>query len=91
MRCELWHGQALRALQPAVAVGFAALVALDLEVLAEDFELALDGAQVAIKARALELLVQLAGGDLAPARDAAQQLDHEQSSVQSVGALGHAV
>ena len=75
--------------QPAVAVGFAALVAFDVEMLAEGFELALNAAQIPLEARVLELLVQFAGGDLAPARDAAQQLHHQQRGFQGVGALGH--
>ena len=69
---QLGHGQALGALAPAVTVGFAAVVALDVEMLAQGFDLALDGAQVALKTCALQLLVQLSRGDLAPARYAAQ-------------------
>ena len=59
------------------------------EMLAEHLQLALDGAQVTLQARVLELLVQLPGGDLAPTRDAAQQLNGQQGGFQGVGALGH--
>ncbi len=89
LRREVRQRQPLRALQPAVAVGLAALVALDVEMLAEHLQLALDGAQVTLQARVLELLVQLPGGDLAPTRNAAQQLYGQQGGFQGVGAAGH--
>ena len=89
LRAQVGHRQAGGVLQPAVAVGFAALVALDAEMLAEHFQLALDGAQVAFKAGVFQLAVQLAGGDLAPAWNAAQQFHHQQRGVQGVRALGH--
>ena len=75
--------------QPPVPVRFASLVALDVEVFAQCFELALHGAQFTVKTSALELLVQLAGGDFVLAWNAAQQLDSEQGRFQCVGAFVH--
>ena len=75
--------------QAAVAVGFVAVVALDVEFLAEHVELALDGAKVALDPGLAELLVQLACGHLASARDAAQEFQGQARGFQGVGSSGH--
>ena len=86
---ETGDGQTGRLLAPAVAVGLAAVVALDVEVAAEHVELPLHGAQVAFDAGAAQLSVQFRRADFAMARDAAQQFDGEHRGFKGVGALGH--
>ena len=82
--CEIGHGQRFGLFQPTISVRFAAIITFDLEMLAEHSQLPLDGAQIAVDAGILQLLVQLAGRDLAAARNAAQQFDGQQDGFQGV-------
>ena len=86
---EVRHRHAARPFLPPKTEGLAAVVALNFEFLAEGLEHALDGAQVAFHACALELGMQLFGGDLVLAGDAAQHLKRQQQGFQGVGACGH--
>ncbi|MEI2625959.1 MAG: hypothetical protein V9G23_20145 [Giesbergeria sp.] len=55
LRREVWYCQRLGLFQPTVAIGLASVVPLDLEMLAEHFQLSLDGAQIPVDTRILEL------------------------------------
>lgn len=50
VRGEHGHRKRLGPFQPTVTIGFGAVVTFDLEMFAEEFQQALDGAQVAFEA-----------------------------------------
>ena len=87
--CEVRNSECLGLLEPAITVGFVAVVAFDVEVLTEHFELSLYGPQITFYPRIFELSVQFAGSNFPATRDAVQQFDCQEHCFGGVRAFGH--
>lgn len=73
---------------PAVAIRLAARIALDAEMLADDIQMPLNGAQIAFETGIGQTAVQLRAGDEAALRDAPQNFQNQHRIFQCSRARG---
>jgi len=81
-RAEVGNAQTRCTLHPAIAKGFAALVAFNREALRDDVKVALHGAQAHLVAFGFELLLEFAAGGELTTGDVAHDVEHQQGAVE---------
>ena len=74
---------------PRIAVRFAAVIAFDIEVLAEHPQLSLHRAQVALNSGIRQLAMELLRADFSNAWNALEQLHRELHGFQGIGSCRH--